>query len=377
MRNTPDTLIDGVKTVRQIGVTPWTGPIYSEQYVTNLSARDYVSSSAIIQGDRKSPYPWSYEIIHERKPFGTNIWSIYYSSNNWTSTVRVGPIVWDSAAPWHNGINYPTNLYNDCLSSFNEKVRGTLDLSVALAEAGSTSRMLKVFKQANDFISAKRNWRNIVKGVGNARLQYVYGWKPLMSDIYATLDTAINVVISEIEHVSVREGSAVPSGTGSFSFENYGSISAPIAREGLYTAEITCSFRTAGHKIDKWTSLNPLSIAWELTPYSFVVDWFVDVGSYLRNLETSLLYANSFVSGFRSEGFFFDANWMCNATRTSGSYPKHTYTVNASASYKYRKFSRMILSSYPAPRLPRFEADLGSGRLLNMAALLTQHLGRH
>jgi hypothetical protein len=29
---------------------------------------------------------------------------------------------------------------------------------------------------------------------------------------------------------------------------------------------------------------DPLSVAWELIPYSFVVDWFVPIGTYLDNL---------------------------------------------------------------------------------------------
>lgn len=35
---------------------------------------------------------------------------------------------------------------------------------------------------------------------------------------------------------------------------------------------------------------NPLSVAWELIPFSFVVDWFLPIGKYLDALDVPLLY---------------------------------------------------------------------------------------
>lgn len=36
--------------------------------------------------------------------------------------------------------------------------------------------------------------------------------------------------------------------------------------------------------------LNPQSIAWELTPWSFVIDWFIPIGNYLNNLDAFASY---------------------------------------------------------------------------------------
>lgn len=363
--------LEGDKTYTQIGYSPSVGAIHSYQTFVGPKSYDAVSSSSIVQGNFKTPNHWSYEVIHERKPFGTNVWNIYYRGNNWLTTTYEGYIATGSASDWHNGISYPSNIYNDALSKLNEKTRGNLDLSVALAEAGATVRMFNVIKTGTEFLKA-RNWRQIAKNVANARLEYAYGWKPLASDIYNALDQSISIALNRIEHFEVSTYKTIVDGPSTFDFDNYGAITKTARRTGKHICKLSIALDTSGNDIDKWTSLNPISIAWELLPYSFVVDWFIDVGSYLRNLETSLLYANKFVSGYRTECTFFDAKWDCAVTRSSGWYPVYTYSVFASAAYKYRKQTRTILHSYPAPKLPSFEVDLGSGRLLNAAALLMQ-----
>lgn len=46
--------------------------------------------------------------------------------------------------------------------------------------------------------------------------------------------------------------------------------------------------------------LNPLSVAWELTPFSFVVDWFIPIGTYVNSLSdyAGCTITNSFVTEF-------------------------------------------------------------------------------
>jgi hypothetical protein len=52
-----------------------------------------------------------------------------------------------------------------------------------------------------------------------------------------------------------------------------GSIQTRVTCRGKWSSS---ALRTAGH-----IRINPLTIAWELRPLSFVVDWFVNVGDYL------------------------------------------------------------------------------------------------
>jgi hypothetical protein len=126
--------------------------------------------------------------------------------------------------------------------------------------------------------------------------------------------------------------------------------------------------------VSRWGSLNPLSIAWELTTLSFVVDWLYDVGGYLRSLETAMLYNSNFHSGYYTQLWAHQGSWNGKAyTRvySSGTYYAEMQGVS---SWKYTRFSRNVLGSYPLPRAPAFKIDLGSERLLSAAALLAQHL---
>ena len=124
----------------------------------------------------------------------------------------------------------------------------------------------------------------------------------------------------------------------------------------------------------RWTSLNPVSIAWELTPYSFVVDWFYDLGGYLRNLETGLLYNTRFKSGYKSELYLWESDEIApmGGTHAVGD---NSWRIQACKQRTRRvQFYRTKLTSYPLPHLPRLDAKLGSSRLLSAASLLTQKL---
>lgn len=357
----------GVKMVTQTNgsQTTSTGPL-----------RGYgVTASSIIHGDKTTPNPWSYTVTEVHFPKGTNVQSTTYTTGPEKGRTyvytEVGCISFNATHPFSSGVSYPSYLYNAALSKLNDKVRGTMDLSVAIAQAGQTARMLKVTDTIRDFVTKYRGWRGLVKGISDARLQFSYGWTPLANDLYAAADESLRVVINEIEAVKARSSEIIPDGYGAFTFLNYGSLMAPLGRSGKYTCEIGIKFRTSGHDIDRWASLNPASIAWELTPNSFVVDWIIDIGSYLRDVETSLLYSNSFVNGYITKGTHYDCEAKISGFRREEPYGYvYGYTVNATASFRYRNIARTLLSGYPAPRPPSFNAELGSGRLLNLAALI-------
>jgi len=132
-----------------------------------------------------------------------------------------------------------------------------------------------------------------------------------------------------------------------------------------------CRLKQSDPLLARWTSLNPLAIGYELLPYSFVFDWFLNIGGYMRGLETALRYSSSFVSGYQSLIVSTRiSTTITEAQRTSGV----AYAMRGGGSREDLEFSRSVLSSYPAPGFPTLSVDLGSGRLLSAAALLRQML---
>lgn len=292
-----------------------------------------------------------------------------------------------------NPFNPPVNdVYNEALSEINEKIRAGIDWSVTLgqgAQVGSmvqkamaTAAMTARAARRFDFRAARRAYNAMREGnasrqaraLGGKWLEYQYGWKPLAQDIYNTA-TELMRDFSTLVVVEARK-------TQQTQKENVdwlnGLYAIPVAQDASFRCHMKFRFKpssSATSLISNFTSMNPASIAWELVPYSFVVDWFYDLGGYMRNLETSLLMGNRFVDGFITTSSKISHTVKCSIHGVDiGSGFKGNIEGNG-----YHEVTTLVRSpqlSMPFPRAPVFKSDLGSGRLLNAAALLSQHLGR-
>lgn len=111
---------------------------------------------------------------------------------------------------------------------------------------------------------------------------------------------------------------------------------------------------------------DPLLLAWELTPFSFVFDWFIDVGSWLE--------AMSSLNGWNVlTGFSACENWFqgtCSQSRIwsgweqEGAVPSFPVT--------YRRYTRTLWTgSLPIIRAPLWDG-LNARRITTTAALWRQ-----
>lgn len=117
-----------------------------------------------------------------------------------------------------------------------------------------------------------RNWvRNSVADASGLWLEYSFGWAPLASDV----SNACGVLGQETPHRSKVSGS----GRQRYAYET--NIEEMY---GLAYVKQGCLFRVVNPNAYLAQSLgvtNWASIAWELIPFSFMVDWAFDVGSFL------------------------------------------------------------------------------------------------
>lgn len=265
-------------------------------------------------------------------------------------------------------------LYNRCLGDLNEQVRGSLDLSIDAFQLGATAdlgRYVTQFsKQTAQFFQGLR--RSTVKTISSKYLEYIYGVKPTMQSIYGIYNKVYNHAGIPLR-VRTRSSSRYDY-SGSYAesppFGLTGSWATRKYKGTLNTrCEVCVEFKTrqlsAIQSLAGWTSLNPVSIAYELLPYSFVWDWIIDVGGYIRNFESYLVYNNLY-----SKGWYTWTN--LSQTSSSGLFPISGVVItddsggNTEQRYKWRR----PLNSYPMPVRPRLNCNLGSQRLLNAAALL-------
>lgn len=343
-------------------------------YTNRPRLKRYCAPGVMVAGDFKKPNAWSYQVIEMDYLKGSYVGTSYTAPSQYDFTTRDGCIgfyYYSSENPFFSDLGaFDSYTYNKALSKLVEKCRGSLDLSVDLAEAGKTAKMLNIIQRIRDYTHTT-SWRTLIRGLSGARLEYQYGWFPLAMSLYETVGEMQNRVVSDLQDFKVRASSPIPNRNSAISVEFYGGVPCVVQRSGRHMCEIKVTLKTRSFDPARFASLNPISWAYELTPYSFVLDWMIDIGGYLRNLETSLLYANSFVGGYVTETIACDASASCNSSRGETAYGTvKTYKVTGTAGGRFIKSQRSVLASFPGPRLPTFKADLGASRLLSLAALL-------
>jgi hypothetical protein len=128
-------------------------------------------------------------------------------------------------------------------------------------------------------VPSKRRRRLRAKDVSGRWLEMQYGWLPLASQSFEASKALAAVtgprVLRFSASVATKHGSYDGSaGPTHYKYPVNVSFSSRILAE-LY--EDISLQRSLG-------LVDPLSIAWEVVPYSFVVDWFLPVGTYLSAL---------------------------------------------------------------------------------------------
>jgi len=274
-------------------------------------------------------------------------------------------------------VGFPyTPAYNQAVSRLYDKLRGDVDISIDLAESHKTHVMMRdTFKgMKNMSLTLHKMRRSNPRDWGNLWLEFTYGWKPLASTIYGSVDRLLNKSTGSGRipvHASGKEIFRKRTSQVGFYAINDRTIE---WSEHSCRAKVNVLYGLDGSTLDKlagYTSLNPVSIAWELTPYSFVVDWFVNIGGYLRSYESALLYGSSFISGYKTETQLSEINGNNAGGQRIG---KTTITVDLTGYERIAYKLRTVLTSSPYPRRPTFNPKLGSSRLISAAALLGQQL---
>jgi hypothetical protein len=146
--------------------------------------------------------------------------------------------------------------------------------------------------------------RGIPESIAGKYLEYVYGWLPLMSDIKGIMELMKDQGSRPLL-LSGKGTSNQQSGKAGASYYNASYKSRSTWIEASETAKVSCKIygridpdSTGLRTLNQLGLLNPLSLAYELTPWSFVVDWFVPIGPVLNALSAPA--GLQFVAGTRS-----------------------------------------------------------------------------
>lgn len=184
---------------------------------------------------------------------------------------------------------------------------GRAAISLKHGDVGGAARHLGTTKAT----SPRRGSAQLgVKDVADSWLELQYGWLPLLSDVHEAssafadkADKAFSKTVKACVKSRTTQSDYVKG-----SFTKFASTERSMAYK-VTVNEVMSQARSLGLQ-------SPLTVAWELVPFSFAVDWFCPIGSYLDNLSncpslmgTSVLTTmTKFTSNTKSLGIYYGSD---------------------------------------------------------------------
>lgn len=204
--------------------------------------------------------------------------------------------------------------------------------------------------------------------VSQAWLELQYGWIPLVKDVWKIADQIAQLDKPRKRRIYASHFIGLnPSCSSPKLFETSGG--------GRHRKQIIAYIHEDVAEVPEALGLmDPELVAWEVVPFSFIVDWFLPVGNYLE--------ARAFAT--RAKGkFVLTETWKANIKLT-GVKPQgpciqtwgNRTLVTPIGWYKYVSVNRSVTSSLPQVRLPTWSNGIGKGwRLQNAIALAASIFG--
>nr|APG77269.1 hypothetical protein [Wenling levi-like virus 4] len=189
--------------------------------------------------------------------------------------------------------------------------------SLKKGDAGTALRHLGLVSTGNS------KGKSIDTGdIAKTWLSIQYGWKPLLNDIYESANAFEKLSSAPRQHTYRASTKQVFSFDSSSSVPNWSCASNGYLGKRLKITlyEEMSSARSLG-------LLDPLSLAWELTPFSFVADWFIPIGSYFEALsmqpfiqgrpmvESTITRQHSSVSKIHNKDLYLPTGFVSNFKR--------------------------------------------------------------
>jgi hypothetical protein len=245
----------------------------------------------------------------------------------------------------------------------------SVDNGANLAEARQTVNMIA--QNSITFWTAyqagrRGDWAGVSRALGidnikhkpgtpyaNTWLGIIYGWRPLLSSIKENYDV-MKATDPESLYLEVRKTRKVKLAIS----QDAAGLSSIWECDGGVTcglkARIDNAFFRSG---DQLGLVNPLAVGWEVVPYSFVVDWFIPVGTMLQSLSATsgLTFLDGFVSMRSSNAF---------TARRSGLYDDPGKIV-----IRNFKLTRDVLSGFPLPGIYMKKNPFSTIHVANALAL--------
>lgn len=228
---------------------------------------------------------------------------------------------------------------------------------------GNLSQARRLLGMTSVRVSHKEDARFKALTLANRWLELQYGWKPLIRDVYsamtayALLSNPPRIWVITVKHnTPYRRATAYDA---SQKIRRNAKAKAMSTMKYSFT-EVLSTPRSLG-------LYDPEAIAWEVMPWSFVIDWFIPIGSYLQQLNTVPKLSGKFV---KSVFQVYDASAVADATSIS---------YKGCASHREDTRLERTVTTGLTTKLPNFvplDRIMSEARFYNSVALITQQLLR-
>jgi hypothetical protein len=247
-----------------------------------------------------------------------------------------------------------------------------VNLGSSLAEYRATGEMFHQY--ATGVRDAWRKYRDLRKlkfrkkltpcSVNSAELAYSFGVAPLAGDLYSAVE-ALKLRLGEPITMAIhatRSLHQVDELPDELDYWKRGYVGIRDYKRVTRRANLAVQL----HPTNQYsiTFGNPTNWAWELTPFSFVVDWGIDIGGYLEALDT--LRRIDSLSGTMTQKRWQTIYWKRQFSASAYVPP----AIGDVGKLVYKEHSRLLMNSLPLPPLPRWEPSATWRKLHRAVSLL-------
>lgn len=192
----------------------------------------------------------------------------------------------------------PLSDYDYLVTEAEAKARsGSWDIGTMAAEFGKTTELVRrahhrTYNRAHDIVKNLKRRDRTLQNFSDAWLELRYGWRPLMYDIQAAEEAYLSLQRGKEKLLRASASSSEDDETYVVKPEstvwNYGDsldlAGAHIIHNVVQTKTSLKVRAGVGHKRsfqNQTAFIDPVTTAWELVPFSFVADWFINIGDNL------------------------------------------------------------------------------------------------
>lgn len=261
------------------------------------------------------------------------------------------------------------------IAALNKLKDQSVNLAVAFAERSETAALLVgtlsgLAKAARSL--SHGDMRGVARGLGlkgspkvprgqtfpQKWLELQYGWQPLYNDVFGAVAALHSADQSEPKRYAQTVKGKVSTTANNYSsaYHNYCYRTYKQERfsEGAF---VRLDYFLRNPFLASLASLgitNPAEVVWERVPFSFVVDWFIPIGSYLSSMDSALGWDFRGGSLTKVKRRFWTAG-ITAAPNPAGPNGFQAGTIYGEARVRQLMLSRTVYSKSPVPRVPPFK----------------------